>query len=258
MAIYTLTTDFGIREHYVAAVKGNILKLEPQATLIDISHSLLHKQWQSSAYVIHNAYPHFPTGTTHIIGINLLYSSSPQLIFMEHEGHKFIAPNNGILSLVFNTTIPQMYSAPFEPDAIIDKYPIILAQLAVQLASNTPLDQIGSPLIHYQRLIPILAFSHNNTLKGVVSYIDQQGNVISNISIHDFKKTSNGRKFSLLSKRNEKDNNIHKTYTSVNVGEKAIFFNSDGFLQISINNDSAANMLGLKLNDPITFQFYDN
>ena len=96
MPIITLTTDFGTRDYYAAVVKGEILSAIADAQIIDISHDIEPFDIMHGAYVLKNAYPHFPIGSIHIIGVNLNSETGLNHIVATKDGHIFIGPDNGI------------------------------------------------------------------------------------------------------------------------------------------------------------------
>ena len=102
MAIITLTTDMGLRDHYVAAVKGAILTQFPTAIIVDISHQVAPFDNMHTAFVLRNAYPEFPRGTIHIIGVNSEADGHTPHLVVRHDGHYFIGADNGVFSLLFD------------------------------------------------------------------------------------------------------------------------------------------------------------
>ena len=100
MAIITLTTDLGMKDHYVSAIKGTILSRIPQATIIDISHQIPTYNIQDAAYIIKNAYPNFPKSSIHIIGIKAEQTNQSSHVIVRSDGHFFIGADNGIFSFL--------------------------------------------------------------------------------------------------------------------------------------------------------------
>lgn len=96
MAIITLTTDLGLKDHYVAAIKGSILSRIPEITIVDISHQIPTYNIQDAAFIIKNAYPNFPKGSIHIIGIKAEQTNQSSHIIIFSDGHYFIGADNGI------------------------------------------------------------------------------------------------------------------------------------------------------------------
>ena len=107
MSIITLTTDFGLKDHFVGALKGKIVSEYPAATIIDISHHIDLFNVAEASYVIGAAYSSFPTGTIHIIGVDCERSAENKHIAMQWNGHYFVCADNGILSILTQKIKPQ-------------------------------------------------------------------------------------------------------------------------------------------------------
>ena len=115
MAIITLTTDFGTKDHFVAALKGTILKELPTATLVDISHDISPFNIQECAYVLKNSYQAFPKSTIHIVGLDSERSPENEHIIVFADGHYFISANNGVISLITKEVPPDSVFEPCTP-----------------------------------------------------------------------------------------------------------------------------------------------
>src|SRR6266542_1395099 len=101
MAIITLTTDFGLKDHYVGAIKGTILNRLSTVTIIDISHNIEKYNLLEASYILKESYPNFPANTVHIIGINTELANSGGYVLVKQYDHYFIGADNGIFSLLF-------------------------------------------------------------------------------------------------------------------------------------------------------------
>jgi hypothetical protein len=102
MQIITLTSDWGITDHYAASVKGKIMASVPGVEIVDISHSVKPFNLRQASYIIKNSYPDFPEGTIHILAINTVHESSQTNTVIHYKGHYFIGTDNGLLSLIFD------------------------------------------------------------------------------------------------------------------------------------------------------------
>ena len=111
MTAVTLTTDFGLKGYYLAALKGAVLSENPGVQLVDVSHQVKPYDIVQGAYILKNAYHHFPEGTIHLISIHNL-SAPLSMIAFQHDGHYFIGPNNGIFSLLFDPLPNNIYRLP--------------------------------------------------------------------------------------------------------------------------------------------------
>ena len=107
MSIITLTTDYGLKDHFVGALKGKIVSEYSQALIIDISHDIDPFNTAEASYIISASYTSFPKGTVHIIGVDLESNKENQHIALQWNDHFFIAADNGILSMLTQKIIPQ-------------------------------------------------------------------------------------------------------------------------------------------------------
>ena len=107
MAIITLTTDFGEKDHFAGAIKGAIYSELPEVRIVDISHSVSPFNVPEAAYIIQNAYSSFPKGTIHVIGIDSELNPENKHIAVKLDDHYFICANNGIMSMICSEIVPE-------------------------------------------------------------------------------------------------------------------------------------------------------
>src|ERR1051326_4797986 len=124
MAIITLTTDLGLKDHYVSAVKGAILSQLPDVNIVDISHLVPTFDIVQAAYILKNAYPNFPPGTVHIIGVNAEASVKTPHIALSVSGHFFIGADNGIFSFLFDRVPDKIVELNIKQDTDNLTFPI--------------------------------------------------------------------------------------------------------------------------------------
>jgi S-adenosylmethionine hydrolase len=260
MAIITLTTDLGLRDNYVASVKGAILKEIPDITIVDITHEIPSFDLPKSAFVLRNCYQDFPDGTIHIVGVNSESNAETPHIAVLANGHYFIGADNGVFSLIFDNTPKKIVELTISQDTDRITFPTkdVFVKAACHIARGGTLEVIG--IIKKELLERTLfrAVYENNKLKGMVVYVDHYGNLITNISESSFKEYQKGRSFT-ISFRKYGIRKISKSYCSVHEGEKLALFSSSGFMEISINKGHAKKLLmGLENdNNPIIIEFHD-
>lgn len=271
MAIITLTTDFGIKDHYVAAVKGTIYTEIPDITIVDISHQVTPFNYNEAGYIIKNSYNHFPKGTIHIIGVDTELSENNQHIAMLYDGHYFICANNGILSVLTATFHPEKIIEITANQQKYDNFPVktVFAKIACHLARGGNLDVIGRPFKKLKEVSHINPVVNNDetSIIGHIQYIDNYGNVISNINKELITRIAKGRKFK-VNLRNFSFNTIFNSYNdcvtddqNANDGKRIALFNSNNFLEIALYKSSlktggASSLLGVKYRDSISVTFY--
>ncbi|MBT8183379.1 MAG: SAM-dependent chlorinase/fluorinase, partial [Eudoraea sp.] len=107
MAVITLTTDFGLKDHFVGAIKGTIYRELADARIVDISHDISPFNIHECAYLLKNSYKAFPEGTIHIVGVDSEPTKENQHIAVLVDGHYFISANNGVVSLITSEIKPE-------------------------------------------------------------------------------------------------------------------------------------------------------
>ncbi|MCX2679330.1 SAM-dependent chlorinase/fluorinase [Galbibacter sp. EGI 63066] len=274
MAIITLTTDFGERDHFVGAIKGFILSEIEDANIVDISHLVSPFNIVEAAYIIGNAYKTFPKGSIHIIGVDSELTPVNKHVAVAIDGHFFIGADNGILSFLANEVNPEKIVEINIHDRIKSVFPVldVFVKVAGHISRGGTLEVIGKAIKKLKMpkgLSPIIN-NEENQITGSVIYIDNYGNVVTNISKRLFETYKRGRGFELWA-RNHKFTNVYHKYSdvvnfdteSVNKkdGEKLAIFNSASLIELAIyrsNLDTvggASTLLGLKYRDPITINF---
>jgi len=255
MAIITLTTDFGLKDHYVSAIKGSILSRLPAVTIVDISHKIEKYNILDASYILKESYPNFPKGTVHLIGINTELSGSGGYVLIRQHDHYFIGADNGIFSLIFEETPQEVRELILAENQNLS-FPTrdIFAQIACDLADGMDFYSIGKPKDSIVQRIPFRATSMGDNIRGSFVYVDSYGNVTTNIDRNLFQQIGKGRPFIIELARHSIER-ISKEYSEVPEGEVLAMFNTSGFLEIAIRSGKAASLLSLKLNDSITIRF---
>lgn len=256
MPIITLTSDWGLKDHYLAAVKGTIFSLLPDAKIVDISHDIPKFDIAQAAYIIKNAYQYFPEGSIHIIGINTVASIETPHIAVEYNNHIFIGADNGIFSLIFENEPNKIIEIeiPQDSDYFTFSSKDVFAKAACMIANGSKTDELGSPVTSLNNKLRLKPIIDENSIKGMVIYIDAYENVISNIAENQFRKVQKGRDY-IIEVRKNTIKKISKSYTDVREGDIVALFGSNGLMQIALNTDKAKSLLGLDYFDIITVTF---
>lgn len=275
MAIITLTTDFGHKDHFVGAIKGTIFSELPDAQIVDISHSVSPFNIQECAYILKNSYRAFPQGTIHIVGVDSEPTEENQHLAFLVDGHYFIAANNGVISLIISEYKPEKVIEINLPEPGRGTFPVlnIFVQVACHLARGGTLEVVGKPFDGVKELVEFTPRITNNgdTIIGSVIYIDNYGNLISNIQKSLFDAYRSGRSFE-INARNRKIHEIHNAYSDIinfkleknqrkGPGDLLALFNSSGFIELAIYKSNlttvggASSLLGMDYRDTITVNF---
>ena len=276
MAIITLTTDFGEKDHFAGATKGAIYSEFPDMKIVDISHSVSPFNVPEAAYIIFNAYNSFPKGTIHIIGIDSEINKENKHIAVKLDDHYFICANNGIMSMICAEIAPEKIVEINIHDKIETSFPVldVFVKVACHIARGGTLEVIGKVITDIKPIKDLVPFvnAEQNQIIGSIIYIDNYGNVVTNIKKKFFENVQKGRPYE-VSARNYKFNRIQRKYSDIidfdiekskrhDEGRKMVVFNSSDYLEIAIYKSncgtvgSATTLLGLKLRDTITVNFF--
>lgn len=275
MAIITLTTDFGLKDHFVGAIKGTIYSELKDAKIVDISHSISPFNIQECAYILKNSYHAFPKGSIHIVGVDAEPTVENPHIAVYVDGHYFIGANNGVVSLITAEIQPDKVFEIKLPDVLHGAFPVleVFVKVACHLARGGKLEVIGKP---FNDLKILKEFSprvtnNGNTLIGSVIYIDNYGNIITNIQKGLFEAYRKGRKFE-INARNKRITVIHNKYSDIinfnldknrrkGPGDLLALFNSSDYIELAIYKSNlqtvggASTLLGLDYRDTIIINF---
>lgn len=256
MAIITLTTDFGLKDHYAGAVKGAILTRFPSASIVDISHMIEKFNIQDAAFILRSAYPDFPKGSVHIIGLVTESSKNNGYVALESQGHFFIGADNGIFALLFDEQPVNIVELEVPP-GLGHNFPVrdIFVNAACALANGASLNSVGKPKPELLQRIPFRAASMGDNIRGSIIYVDSYDNAITNIPKQLFAEVGKNRPFLIELPKNYTIENISNSYHEVPEGEILALFNASGNLEIAIRNGKASPLLSLKLTDTITVRF---
>lgn len=275
MAIITLTTDFGHKDHFVGAIKGTIYKELSDARIVDISHSISPFNIQECAYVLKNSYQAFPEGTVHIVGVDAEPTAENRHIAVYVDGHYFISANNGVISLIAAEIKPDRLVEINIPNPAHGSFPVldVFVQVACHIARGGKLEVVGKNIDDLKVLKDFTprVTNEGKTIVGNVIYIDNYGNVISNIQKSLFEAYRNGRPFEILA-RNKRIGEIHHKYSDIidfnqekskrrGPGDLLALFNSSDFIELAIYKSDlntvggASTLLGLDYRDTITINF---
>ena len=251
MACITLLTDFGTRDASVAIVKGVLYQHVDRPKIIDLSHQITPFSIDEAAYTLASTYHNFPVGTVHIALVDVFYDLKPNLVLCQYNGHFIIAPDNGLIPKTIRTLPHDTWLCYAITQT--DNFSSWLHQIGKtvnQLQQTKPQD-IDLPKWELQNQ-PILKKVRiiGDTVICEVIYIDQYENVVLNITKQEFDSYNTGREFTIKFKQVEEIIKISTNYKQVREHDKLCRFNSNGYLEICINNGKAASLFGLRLGSP--------
>jgi S-adenosylmethionine hydrolase len=248
MPLLTLTSDIGQQDYLVAAVKAQLLQLNPEFTIIDVSHSISPFNYPQTAYICRSAFRNFPEYTYHIILVNLFEKKPEQLLLAFHNNQYFLCADNGLLNMILEGTPELIIGIPLDKTAVKNTIYCVetMGKVVNQLIQGESIKSIGNADIKYTEKNHLRPLLDNNWIEGQIIFIDNFENVIVNITREQFEEQRKGRSFRIVFKRDEVIDRISETYADVPQGEKLALFNSAGYLEIAINKGNAAGLFGLK------------
>jgi len=275
MSIITLTTDFGIKDHFVSAVKGAIYTELPDARIVDISHEVSPFHIIEAAYIIQNAYKSFPKGSIHIVGIDSELNPENKHIAVKLDDHYFICANNGLISLIASEFRPEKIVEINIHDAISTNFPVldVFVTVACHIARGGTLEIIGKiiPNIKLIKGITPIVNVGDKQIVGSIIYIDNYGNLITNITRKLFEDVGKGRTFKITARSAVFDTIYERYSDAINFdiekskreedGKKLAVFNSSGYLELVIYKSNpktvggASSLFGLHYRDTVSISF---
>lgn len=254
MPIVTLTTDFGLTDHYVGMIKGAILSQVADTQIVDVTHCIELHNIVQAAYILKNCYQDFPKGTIHIVSVNNHSVTHSAILLCKHQEHYFVVPDNGILSLMLEEIPFQIVKIPIEQkDQFVIKN--LYATIVRHLNEKGALEEIGQTALDIEQRIMLRPVVTASQIRGSIIYIDHYENVVVNIQRSLFEEVGHGRPFQISFKRHEPIIQLSAYYYDVPVGEVLCLFNTAQFLEIAVNMGKAAKLLGLSIDDTIQIDF---
>lgn len=255
--IITLTTDFGVGSPYVAAIKGVILSINPDVTLVDITHAIPPQSIRQGALVLAEATPWFPPETIHVAVVDPGVGSERAIVYARMGKHAFIAPDNGLLSRLALSTPPSTIIAIERPEYWLSTVSAtfhgrdIMASVAARLSLGLEPSCLGPVRPGLCQLEWTEARVSANRIEGTVQSIDSFGNLITNIAADALVKVPRGEEVAIVCDEHE-TRGIFKSYAEQPEMTLIALVGSSGNLELAIVGDSAATMLGIRAGAPVT------
>ena len=249
--LITLLTDFGDRDAFVASMKGVILAINPQATLVDISHQVPPHSIEEAAYLLKSCYRYFPDGTVHVAVVDPGVGSARRSLIAKSERYFFLAPDNGLLTHVIADSggieVREIENKAYRltsPGRTFDGRDLF-APAAAWLTKQQSFASFGR-LIDDCRMFTISKPKWEAmVLVGEIVHVDRFGNLISNLTPHHVKEIQDVMKRSnvLIRIAGHKIDTLAGSYSEGTAEQPSALINSDGRLEIFVKEASAADLL---------------
>jgi S-adenosylmethionine hydrolase len=258
--LITLTTDFGMTDHFVGTMKGVILAINPMATVVDISHEVKPYEITEAAFVIAQAYRYFPRKTIHVVVVDPGVGTSRRPILAEAGGQYFIGPDNGVFSMVLAEEKHRVRVITAEryfhqPVSRTFHGRDIFAPVAGHLGKGVAAARFGKPIQDYLRANfdkPVR--TGKRVWTGAILKVDNFGNLITNFHVREFPDLAT-RPFELNAGL-VKLHRLALNYSESEPGELAVIVGSSGYLEVAANQASAAKKLGCGSGAPVELTLY--
>jgi S-adenosylmethionine hydrolase len=247
MAIIALVTDFGTRDHYVAAMKGVILQINAKATIVDVTHEIGPQDLLHAAFTLRHTLPFFPAGTVFVTVVDPGVGTGRRILAARYSQRIVLAPDNGVLTLLHR-------DAELQEIRVVENRRFfaanlsrtfhgrdILAPVAAHVSQGTALEHLGPVADRIEVLkVPAVSRPPDGSLEGTILIIDRFGNLVTNISELDLSAARSPRRTHEVFLREQKIGPIRSTYAEVQTGEPLALIGSSQLLEIAINGGSAA------------------
>ncbi len=255
--IITLMTDFGERDPYVGAMKGVILGITPEVTIVDITHLIPPQNVYEAAYVLSSATPYFPAGTIHVAVVDPGVGTERRPIVVHTERAYYVAPDNGLLTPIFQRErvlevvhlTNDTYWLPRVSHTFHGRD--IFAPVAAYLARGVPLNALGI-LLTPEDLVQLEWFPAqtlpDGSIEGMVVHIDHFGNIVTNIPAHMLSDPPEAWTFEVGGRRVR---GLKRAYAEVDVGEPLALIGSNETLEFSVREGNAAALWGVEVGDMV-------
>lgn len=257
-SIITLLTDFGLADHYVAAMKGVILGICPEARLVDISHEIKPFGIEDAAFTLAEAYPCFPKSTIHLVVVDPGVGSARRPLLVEADGHRFVGPDNGVLTIPLDRDpkcrVREITAARYFRQPVSNTFHgrDIFAPVAAHLASGVPAGRFGRRVADWVafREFRFAQTDAADSQAGRVLHVDRYGNLITSFRVSDFAQ----KPFDLVVHSTRVDQ-YSESYSAAPKGQIVVVPGSGGYLEVSVNQGDAAQATGASRGSAVTLRY---
>ena len=255
--IITLITDFGFSSSYVGAMKGVMLRINPDLQIIDINHNVSPQNIEEAAFILKNVYSFFSAGTIHVVVIDPGVGTDRAILAAQTNDYIFLAPDNGVLKYIFDENPDIRVFKVTNKKLFLEKVSStfhgrdIFAPVAAHLSKGIPTETVGEPFTEYIRGKVKTPAVDSHRISGEIIYIDRFGNGITNIGEDLLKKKKNLQ----ILIRNTTIKNLSTVYSDVHTGEVLALIGSSGTLEISVNQGNAKKQLEFSVGDSVIVTF---
>jgi S-adenosyl-L-methionine hydrolase (adenosine-forming) len=258
--IITLTTDYGTNDHLVGVMKGVILSINPEVNVVDITHGVLPHDLLDGALTIAQAYKYFPPKTVHVVVVDPGVGTERRPILVASDQHYFVAPDNGVLSSVYDQTealyVWQIISEHYFRQPVSNTFHgrDVFAPVAAWLTKSWQTSAFGEQITDFVRFGMPKPKAAGNTMKGIVLRVDQFGNLVTNFKAEDVPALAAGDGKCTIKAGSAVITKVVPTFAAGANGEVVGVMGSGGYLEICVNKSSASRALGIGRGAEVTVE----
>ena len=255
--VITLTTDFGTRDPYVAAMKGVILSITPNVHLVDVTHEIPPQDVWRGAYVMDTSTRYFPDQSVHVGVVDPGVGTERRALVVRTERAFYVAPDNGLLTPILQREHPlevvQLDNPTYWRREVSHTFHgrDVFAPVAAYVARGVPLSALGTP-IPLEELVrldwPAPRVDEEGRIVGIVVHVDHFGNIVTNIPAHMLEGDPDEWRFRV---DDQELRGLHRAYAEVPVGAPLALIGSNGTLEFSLRQGNAAQAWNVQVGDPV-------
>lgn len=244
MALITLTTDFGIADFTIGAMKGQLYSVFPEVTIVDFNHQLHNQNYLEANYICQQITKHYPPLTIHFILFDVFAQQQPKFIITTHQNQFIVAADNGLLPTLYPEST--YYSLPVNENTHILNITKALFLAISSINFKKPLAEQLSVAMQVKKIQLPQPSIGNDWITAQIILIDQYENVVLNVTKEAFEEYRKGRNYKIVFVKDETINTISHHYGSVEESQKVAFFNSGGYLEVAVNKGNMVGLFGLQ------------
>lgn len=258
--VITLTTDFGTADSLVGSMKGVILNINPDATIVDISHKVMPYDLLDGALAIGQAYNFFSPRTVHVVVVDPGVGTERRPLLVTAGQHYFIAPDNGVLSMIYqreeSLTVRHITAEHYFLQPVSNTFHgrDIFSPVAAWLSKNDQSNSFGEEITDFVRFAMPKPKQTGNSIKGVVLRADNFGNLLTNFTPEDAPQLLAGSNFKLRV-GNAEISKFAQTFGNGGPNEPVLILGSSGFFEVAVNRGSAAKLTGASRGAEVTLEY---
>jgi len=244
LPVLTFLSDFGADSHYLASFRGAIYQADIKLPFVEITSRIEPFDIVEAAYLSTMVYKDFASGSIHILATNVVATSFDGHLAAEYNGHYFLAPDNGILSLIFGEEFTDYYLIPTE--SYEQKIQNVYLPLIKQLEQGKKLHEIAAKAKFINTKIRIVPVRDNEEFRGTILFVDHFGNAYTNIHKSEFDQFAGEGKFKINLSRHSSVSVVSDNFSDVREGDPLCYFSDHGYLVVAIKKSSAERLLNLR------------